>query len=136
MGFGRRDIDRMMKMEKGVKPVDAAAGAQNGPAIDRRSSTGDGASAVLHVTIGDASGGPSTQSVIGKMQDSATGNSDWQDIGSATADMTGDDEDESTLNLNLVGIRRFIRGVVTVAFTGGSTPAIPIGATLCIGGRE
>ena len=83
MGFGRRDIDRMMKMEIGIDPEDSAPATINGAAIDRRSATGSGASAVLHVACGAATGSPSPQTVDGKLQDSADNATDWQDIGTA-----------------------------------------------------
>ena len=136
MGFGRRDIDRQMKMEIGIDPEDSAAATINGAAIDRRSATGSGASAVLHVACGAATGSPSTQTVDGKLQDSADGSSDWQDIGTAITQLTGDDEDGSSPNRNLVDVRKFVRAVVVVAFSGGSSPTIPVAATICFGGRE
>ena len=135
-GFGRRDIDRQMKMETGTRPILAVAGGHSTKSIDRRSATGSGASAVLHIACGNATGSPSTQSVIATMQDSGDGSTDWQDIGSVAADLVADDTSASTPNVNLVNVRKFIRAEVTVVFTGGSTPAIPIAATICIGGRE
>ncbi len=135
-GFGRRDIDRMMKMEVGVIPEDTVAATVVGAAIDRRSATGSGASAVMIISCGAATGGPSAQSVIATMQDSADGSSDWQDIGSVAATLTADDTSAATPNINLVAVRKFIRGEAIVSFTGGSTPSIPVAAIICIGGRE
>ena len=142
MGFGRRDIDRQMKMEIGIIPIDTVAativGAGGGAGINRRGTTGadSGASAVLHVACGAAGGSPSTQTVDATLQDSADNSTDWQDIGSPITQLTGDDEDGSTPNVNLVGVRKFVRAEVVVAFTGGSTPTIPVAATICFGGRE
>ena len=137
MGFGRRDIDRQMKMEIGIDPEDSAPATINGAAIDRRSATGSGASAVLHVACGAATGSPSPQTVDGKLQDSLDGSGGWADIsGTDIAQLTGDDEDASSPNRNLVDVKKFIRAVVTVVLTGGSSPTIPVAATICFGGRE
>jgi len=128
----------MMKMEMGVVPVSSVAQTVDGPAYNRRGTTGadSGASVVVHLSVGSATGGPSTQSVTAFLADSADGSTDWQGAGSVTATLTNDDEQASGDNVNLVGFRKFIRASVTVAFTGGSSPEIPVAVTLCFGGRE
>jgi len=116
--------------------MDATAGAFQTQSINRRDATNGGASAVLHIACGNATGSPSTQTVNGRLQDSGDGSTDWQNIGTAVTEMTGDDESSSSPNRNLVDVRKFVRAVVVIAFTGGSSPTIPVSATICFGGRE
>lgn len=125
-------------MEAGIDPEDASAGAINGGAVDRfaASPPRGGMSAVLHVSCGAATGGPSAQTVDGKLQDSGDGSTDWQDIATAITQLTADDTDANSPNVNLANKRRHIRAVVTVGFTGGSAPTIPVAAVIAFGGRE
>ena len=135
-GFGRRDIDRQMKMEAGFIPKSEAAGGITGPAINRRDATNGGASVVLHLSVGAATGAPSTQTVQGFLEDSDDGSGGWSGIGGITTALTADDANTSGPNVNLVNVKKFIRGAATVGFTGGSSPEIIVAITLCIGGRE
>ncbi len=136
MSFARRDIGRLIAMERGIIPEDSVAATINGPAIDRFS--GGGTSAVLHAACGAATGSPSTQTVDAKIQDSADGSTGWADLSPAiaTTQLTADDTESESANVNLINHKRHIRVVVTVGFSGGSTPTIPVSATLCLGGRD
>jgi hypothetical protein len=128
----------MAATEAGIWPEDASAGAINGFKIDRRAASGvtGGASAYLNVQCGAATGTPSAQTVDGKLQDSADGSSDWQDIGDAITTITTDDSAAESPGINLTNKREWIRAVVTVGFTDGSTPTIPVAASVTFGGRE
>jgi hypothetical protein len=134
MGFGRRDIWRHLRAVAGINPTASAAATINGSAVDRFGSSQGADSAVLHVACGAATGSPSAQTVDGKLQDSADGSTDWQDIGDAITQLTADDTSGESPGINLSNKRRYVRSVVTVGFTGGSTPAIPVAATICLGG--
>jgi hypothetical protein len=127
---GQKNVGAFIKVVKGIDPVNAGAGAINGPAIDRQEFN----SAVLKVSCGAAAGGPSAQTVDGKLQDSADGTTGWGDLaGAAVAQLTADNA-EGQVNVDLSGAKRYIRTVATVAFTGGTTPAIPVAAEVVLGG--
>lgn len=127
----RRNIGAFIGAKKAIKPTNAGAGAINGTGFDR---TGE-QSCTFIVMCGDASGSPSAQTVDCKLQDSAD-NSTFADVSGATADqLTGDDE-SAYKDFNLSGLRQYVRLVVTVALTGGSTPAIPVAASLILGGSD
>jgi len=125
-----------MKMEVAIRPQTGVQATFGGTAVNRQDATNGGASAVLHVACGIAEGAPSTQSVNGKLQHSVDGSTAWSDLGVAIPELTNDTEDASSPNINLSGKRKFLRSVITIAFTGGSTPKIPFAATICFGGRE
>jgi len=134
----QRDIWQRMGMEKGINPADSAAATINGTSIERNPSSGraGAASAVLHVACGAATGGPSSFTVNGKLQDSADGSTGWADIGDAITALTSDDTDGESPGSNMSNFKAHIRAVIVVAFVGGSTPTIPVAATVCFGGRD
>jgi len=136
MSFSRRDIWRMVKVETGVIPEDSSAATINGPAIDRTFSGGGGESAVLHASCGAATGSPSAQTVDAKLQDSADGSTGWADIGDAITQLTADDTNGESPGINLSTLKGFLRVVMVVGFTAGTTPAIPVAASVVIGGRD
>ena len=140
MSFTKRDIWRLCTTAGAIDPEDAAASATiNGDAVDVRTVSGGGASVVLAIQCGAATGGPSAQTVDGKIQDSADGSTGWADLGtgSAAVQLTADDTFSQSAGINLTpGNKGYIRAVVTVVLTAGSTPTIPVGATLVIGGRD
>ena len=114
-----------------ANPVPASgAGAVNGAAIDRQ----DFHSCVLLATTGAASGGPTTQTLDAKIQDSADGSTGWADVtGAATTQLTADNT-ETSIDFDLHATRRYIRVVQTIAFTGGASPAWPCATVLVLGG--
>jgi len=136
MSFSKRDIWRMIKCEIGIDPDDSIAATIEGAAINLNYSAGGGESVVLHVACGAATGGPSAQTVDGKIEQSADGSTSWTDVGDAITQLTGDDEDGESPGINLSTLQKYIRANIVVGFTGGSTPTIPVAATLVIGGRD
>lgn len=128
------DIGAYLKQEVGLKPTNSAASATNsGAAIDRLGYD----SGVLHAMIGAAAGGPSARAATWKIQESdTTTGADFVDVpGAALATMTADNA-AGYIDLNLQGRKRYIRAVCTVALTGGSTPALPVAATITLGGGD
>lgn len=127
-----RDIGAGIKVVRGIAPADASAGTINGAAIDREGYL----SAVLHHTCGAASGSPSAQTVDSKIQDSADGSTGWADYtGGAAAQLTADDA-EAEVDIDLSGAKRYIRVVNVVGFTGGTSPAVEVAATVVLGGAD
>ena len=95
-------------------------------------------SAIIALAVGAASGTPTAQSVKVKVRtaddDSGTNAEDLKDINDdvieieLTADSTS-----VTADVDLTGAKAYIGGAVTVAFTGGTTPAIPINVFAAFG---
>jgi len=131
-----RNIGSLIKVVKGINPANAAAGAINGAAIDRAGIGGGNyfQSCVLKLSAGAATGGPTTRTVDAKLQESADGSTGWTDIAGAAVTQLVADNTESQKDVDLTGVKRFIRDVVTVAFTGGASPAIPVGSEVVLGG--
>lgn len=128
----RTNAGDYVKLQKAIDPEDSAAATITGAAIDR---TGFN-SCVLHAAAGAASGAPSAQTVDAKIQDSATSGGSFVDLpGAAITTIVADDSD-AEVDVDLSGAKAFIKVVVVVGFTGGTTPAIPVASTLALGGSE
>jgi hypothetical protein len=128
------DIGAYIKQAVGLKPTNSAASATNkGGAIDRLGFS----SAVLHAQVGAAAGGPSAQSATFKIQESdTTTDGDFADVADAALEAMTADDASGYLDLNLQTLKRYIRVVCTVALTGGSTPTLPVAATVTLGGAD
>jgi hypothetical protein len=112
----------------------AATAAVNGAAIQRVASGDTYLGAILHLKVGAATGSPTGQSVVAKLQTSADGSTNWTDItGAATAAITADNG-VAQVSVNLGGALTYIRAVVTPTLTGGTTPNIPVIATVFLAG--
>lgn len=126
-----KNIGAFIRSNIGILPQTALAGTFTGPSVDRQ----DFDSAVIHGMTGAATGTPTTQSVIYKLQDSAD-DSSFEDVANVDLAAMIADNDNGELDVNLSGLRRYVRLAAVVAFTGGSSPAIPIAATLTLGGAR
>ena len=126
-----------------IAPAAARAAATvNGAAIDKRSveaACGGGAlEGIIVVDVGASSGSPSAISLTIKLQDSAD-NSSWADVTSNDiVDSAGDivltaESQIQTLGFRLPGLRRYLRVVGTLAFTGGTSPTLLYSASVLIG---
>ncbi len=124
-------IPEMTSGKFGIAPQSTVAATVNGSAVDRTQFR----AAKLSGLAGAASGTPTTQSVIYKLQDSADGSTGWADFGTALADLDGDNEIANG-NFDLAGAKKFVRAVATVAFTGGTSPEQLIGAVLILMGAQ
>lgn len=124
-----------IKGYKGVAPVSSAAATVNGGSIDRQGFM----SAILSAITGVATGTPSTQTVTVKIQDSADGSTGWADytpdVGSASFTITADGT-FNDVNVNLRKAKRYIRAVIVVAFTGGSSPDQLVTALVQLAGAD
>ena len=126
----RKDIGAFIKAQAGINPQDSAAATINGGAIDRQ----DFDSCVLHAAAGAATGAPTAQTVDAKLQDSPDGTSGWADIAGAAITQITADNAQAEVDIDLSGAKRYIRAIVAVGFTGGTTPTIPVAATVVLGG--
>lgn len=127
-----RDIGAYIAATKGIKPQSTTAATINGPAIDRVGKY----SCVLQGSCGDATGSPSAQSVTHKLQHSADGSTGWTDLADAAAAALTANDTAVEVDVDLSGALRYIRAVAVVAFTAGTSPAIPIAATVVLGGSD
>lgn len=118
------------KLIAGIAPVAFAAGNSNGIVIDRMGFY----DAIVHLKVGAAAGAPTAQGVSLKIQTGdAPDGSDMSDVTGATIAALTANNAEARLNLDLNGFKRYFRVVPTVAFTGGSSPTIPVAVTLALG---
>ena len=129
----QRDIGAFIKVQKGIDPTDDTGTTLNGGSIDRRGME----SCVLHAACGAATGTPTAQTVDAKIQDSPDGTTGWADLSpaKATTQLVADDT-EAEVNVDLSGVKAFIRAVVTTVLTAGTSPRLPVMATIVLGGRD
>ncbi|MBJ6762803.1 hypothetical protein JGU66_18725 [Myxococcaceae bacterium JPH2] len=122
-----------------VPPASAAAGTRNGNTINV---SGYGSGTIV-ANVGAASGTPTATTITYALQTSATadGSSGWvalKDIDNNAVVLTataGGVAAEKDFNLQYATPgHSFIRTVETVAFTGGTAPAVVTGATFVLGG--
>lgn len=135
----KRNIGAFIRPAVGTLPQDASAGTINGAAIDRMSPGGTDESfesCTLQAVAGAATGSPSAQTVDSKLQESSDGSTGWTDITSAAVTQIAADDTQATVDVDLSGIKRYIRTVTVVAFTGGSSPTIPVAASVILGGDK
>lgn len=130
---------RIKANNQALAPASNAAGSRNGAAID----VSKYQSAVLAANIGATSGSPTATSITYAVQTSADGSTGW----TALKDIDGNDVTlaitttgaayEKDINLQYVPAGSpYVRVTETVAFTGGSSPAVVSGAILVLGGAQ
>lgn len=118
-----------------VKPVQlianqSATATVTGSAVDIRPM--ELTDAIFVVAVGAPTGSPSTESVIFKLQQSATSGGTYTDVANSTfTAATGGTAQFGTKGVVLDPVNYpFVKAVATIAFTGGTTPAFPIAAAL------
>lgn len=128
----RNDIGAYIAAQSAFLPQSlAASGTANGAGVDRINAS----SAVLYAQAGAATGGPSAVSVTFQLQDSAD-NSTFANVTSETSLITlSAASTGAELDIDLTGLRQYVRVVGTAALTGGSSPTIPVSAVLVLGGQ-
>ncbi len=101
-------------------------------------SRADFMSAIVALAVGAASGTPTSYSVKATIQDaddaSGTGAANLEDINGddIEIELTADDTNINA-NIDLIPSREFIGASVVVAFVDGTTPAVPVNATIVLG---
>lgn len=122
-----------------LSPASQAAGTRNGTSYDV-SKYGSG---TVVANVGAASGTPTTISVTYTLQTSPDGSSGWTTL----KNIDGNDvvltvtaaSTAKELDFNLQYVPQddhYLRALETVAFTGGTSPAVVTGATLIFGGSQ
>ncbi len=130
-----RNIAASVSLREALVPAAVAAGTAQGAAIDRFA-LNNPLSAVLRLSTGAATGAPSARTVDAKLQHSADGSTGWADLPGAAAPQVTADNGATQVAVNLLGARRFLRVERAVAFTGGTSPTVPVAVTLAFGGAE
>ncbi|MCK5017952.1 MAG: hypothetical protein KAS32_12925 [Candidatus Peribacteraceae bacterium] len=125
-----KDTGGEVKTVLAVIPQAKVAGALNGTGIDRRGYN----SLVVTALRGADAGGASAWTCAVKVQDSAD-NSSFTDISGATGSIAYDSSSSGSaeINLDLRAYKRYVRVVMTPAFTGGSTPSLLVAASVALG---
>ena len=126
-----RSIYDAVKSLVTVRPTNAAAGAQTAEAVDTMGYN----TAMVVIEVGAASGSPTAQTVDAKVQESDDGSTGWTDVdGAAITQITADDQSALIRVEGLgTGRKRYLRVLATVGFTGGTSPAIPVTASIALG---
>jgi hypothetical protein len=124
------DVGAEVKVVAGFSPRASAGEVINGAAINRQ----DFQSCVLHARSGAVSGAPTAVTYDARLQESADGITGWTDIPGAAVEQITAADTEKHVNVNLAGVKPYIRVVGTVAFTGGTSPTLNVAATVVLGG--
>lgn len=134
-----RNIGGDVTAKAALRPVASAAAASFslvGVVINRAQFQ----SLLLKVTSGAKTGAPTTLSVKAKLQESDASGGTYTDVAVgpanaavAIADIT-DNNQERWLEIDMSGLKEFVRVVFEVAFSGGTSPTIFIAAEAILGG--
>lgn len=125
------DVEAYIKVSGEIAPQSlSGTTAVNGDSVDRLGYN----SLVLFAQVGDATGSPSAFTATVKLQESDD-DSTFTDISGATFVLDADGE-SGQYNLDLAEYGRYIRAVATPAFTAGTSPTVPVQATIILGGAE
>ena len=130
----------MIKMYEDVRvlasvlPQAKTAGALNGAAVDTEIYN-DG---MVVVNVGAVTGTPSAFTVDAKVQESDNGTSGWVDVaGASIVAVTAIDKTaEIPLDPMRAAAKRYVRVVITPAFTGGTAPTALVAANVLLGNPD
>lgn len=129
------DINAHITPSQGVAPIASTGATHTGTGIDRAGTSGDQEylSGTLAVSVGAATGAPSSFTVDAHLEDSAD-NSSFAAISPAVAITQMTASGMGTVGFNLKGLRRYVRAVVVTTITGGTSPTLPVAADVILGG--
>ena len=135
-----RDIGANVRTVVGTPTANDSGGTVNGPDLDLAAQGSDGTkgehSAVLWAQSGVASGTPTTQLFDAKLQDSADGSTYADIVPPVAITQIAADSGVEFVDVDIRKLRRHLRVVSTVAFTGGTTPAWPVSTMLVLAGAR
>lgn len=128
-----KNIGAYVKFAEGLAINTSQAATVTGTGVDRRGFN----SCVLRGKLGAVSGTPDATSAIIKLQQSSDdGSADaYADISGATMTLTAAN-DVDYADVNLDGCERYIRAVLVLTFTNGSTPSTYYTADILLGGAD
>lgn len=125
-----RDTGSEVKTVRALSPQsDSGGSAVNGVVVDRLGFD----SLVATVITGAISGTPTTTAMAIKVQHGAASDgSDAADVSGATGAITAADS-VAQVDVDCRALKRYVRVTETTTFTGGTTPAVLVGATISLG---
>jgi hypothetical protein len=131
-------VGQLIKVKSGnIAPAARTAGAVNGTGVDRLAPVFN--SAVLVVQSGAATGSPASLTLDAKIQHSDD-NSSFSDYtppsGTAAITQITASSTVERKNVDLSGAKKYVRVVLTVGLTGGTSPTLPSSALLVLGGAQ
>lgn len=132
--LNKKNIGAYIAPRVGIVPASRAAGTTNGTGIDRQGLN----SCTLFVQTGASSGTPSAISLACKLQESSDDASAdaYADITDAAITAITAVNTYAQVDVDLTGCERYVRAVMTPAFTGGSSPEILSSAAIIFGGAD
>lgn len=126
----RRKLLEQVKLVPAFNPVTETATAIKGTAIDRTGFL----SAIVTVGVGAVSGTPDSFSVASKLQESdTTTDGDFTDVTGATLTSLTAINTNTYKGFDLVGLKKYVRIVVTPTLTGGTNPKIYLTGAVALG---
>lgn len=115
----KKKLIEQAKLVPAFNPVTESATAIKGTAIDKTGYL----SVIAMAGVGAVSGTPDSFTVIGKLQESdTTTDGDFSDVTGYTLSTLSAINTNTNKGFDLTGLKKYIRLVVTPAFTGGTTP--------------
>jgi len=123
------DFGALLDTQTALVAANDAGGTTNGPSLDRTKF----AHGTLHVTVGSPTGAPTSFSVDVKVQESDDGTT-WSDVSGAAIPTITTANTDAKIDVKLIGLKRYVRAVSTVSFSGGTAPAVPVAAVFTFGG--
>lgn len=130
--YQMKNVGSLIKVVTSHAPKTSAGETINGSAVDRQ----DFLSCVLAARAGAATGTPTSFTFNAKLQDSADGSTGWADITGGAVAAISADNGEKHVNVNLSSAKRYLRVVSVIAFTGGTSPALPVQTDVVLGGAQ
>lgn len=126
------DMGALVSANANIKPQSlSGTTAVKGAALDRLGF----ASGKLIAQVGAPTGTPTSFTATVKLQESdTTTDGDFVDIDGASFVLDADGESNS-LDFNLQPRKRYVRAVATPAFVDGTSPTVPLQATILLGGK-
>lgn len=124
-----RDMRSNVKTLTAVKPQNKDGdGAVTGVAIDRLTFR----EAVFSFNSGVATGSPTAVAIACKIQECDESGGTYADVAGATVDIDAADQHKE-IELFLGPRKQFLKAVMTVTLTGGTSPAIDLSADVVLG---
>jgi hypothetical protein len=138
-----QDINSRVWIESAIPPQHSAAATITGTTMDRQTTGSEQGfdSCVILLRSGTTTGTPSSFTIDSQLQDSAD-DSSWSNVATSAVNAAVTHTQITAastsrrLAINLRPLRRYVRLVVTVAFSGGTSPTVGVGATFCFGGAR
>lgn len=123
-------VSKATKLGGQVAPASRAAGTAQSAAVNRV----DYSEAIVALLAGAASGSPTAINVSVDVQHSDDGTA-WSNLATNVASVTAANS-TAYAGVDLSGAKKFVRAVVNVSFTGGTSPEIECACAVILGGTR